>query len=556
MLDLDQIAGALPGFEAVPLQRKNGATAYRLPLPDFPPGREFDWAEVVLPKGFPDSATARIFLPPGVILKIPHVEEGGALCIDGDPGPSANCSPENRILHLIDHFYERFLNPWLRGDLDGEFAKESLNYWALFVDRMSSARRPIVSVATVDGCPRIACVREATLLSPKQLIVVADLNDSLTRRLGRSISGEGLQFTRAIVADIPIRESLTPQTWPRNYQALLALLQARLDAGDFQRFTTRISRRGRPLYRLALFRNEWFGYAYLMPDWPATRLGKRVKGNVAFERKKMLPLPVRRWDPAWTVGRDQISAVESRQKSHVVIFGIGALGSFVADHLAKAGVGKITLVDPEILESENIGRHFLGAHWVRRNKVEGVAATLNQSYPTTQAEPVSKRAQDWLQYNTFAEADLVLDLTGDRDVRWAIDRARQDCACALLIGWLEPFVAAAHACLLPAGSNWYNSAPDSLERLQATEWPKEVTQQVPGCSSRFQSYTASAAAYAVALVSEQALRLLDGKVNKSCVVSWVRGQQYFDEQWPGLVIRDWAKLGSELDGATSTRTYP
>jgi hypothetical protein len=119
-------------------------------------------------------------------------------------------------------------------------------------------------------------------------------------------------------------------------------------------------------------------------------------------------------------------------------------------------------------------------------------------------------AEQWLQENVLSDVDLVLDLTGEPDVRWHVEQARRRHPCPLLIGWMEPYVAAAHVCSLPIGAPWMQGATDPMGGLEAVTWPEEVIHQEPGCSSRFQSYTASAAAYAVALVVENVLKLIDG----------------------------------------------
>lgn len=50
---------------------------------------------------------------------------------------------------------------------------------------------------------------------------------------------------------------------------------------------------------------------------------------------------------------------ENLVKKHIVIFGIGGVGSFVAEALARAGVGKLTLVDFDTVAVHNINRQIL-----------------------------------------------------------------------------------------------------------------------------------------------------------------------------------------------------
>ena len=137
-VDLLQLGVEFPQLITDPKSRDRGATAFRLQLPVFPRGREFVWAELLLPRGFPEHATAKIILSPDAVLRIPHVEDTGALCIDGDPGPARGYSADDRIRLLLIAYQEQFLGPWLSGKLDGDFEKEPMNYWLIKVGRARS----------------------------------------------------------------------------------------------------------------------------------------------------------------------------------------------------------------------------------------------------------------------------------------------------------------------------------------------------------------------------------------------------------------------------------
>lgn len=52
-------------------------------------------------------------------------------------------------------------------------------------------------------------------------------------------------------------------------------------------------------------------------------------------------------------------AIMKLQKSHVVIFGIGGVGGYVAEALARSGVGHLTLVDNDVVSITNINRQII-----------------------------------------------------------------------------------------------------------------------------------------------------------------------------------------------------
>lgn len=64
------------------------------------------------------------------------------------------------------------------------------------------------------------------------------------------------------------------------------------------------------------------------------------------------------------------------QNKSVAIVGVGAIGSFTADALARAGVGHLTLIDKDILKPGNTIRHLAGPRYVGLPKVEAVKQVI------------------------------------------------------------------------------------------------------------------------------------------------------------------------------------
>lgn len=559
-VELTALSNALAGVLLEPASRGgDGAIICRLKLPELPVGSAISSAELILPKGFPHEAIARIRLPSGAVLRVPHVERNGHLCIDGDPGPGRGLDGTQRVQTLVHRFYTEFLDPWSNGDLDGDFAKEPQNYWAINVARLRTSDDIARVVWTVDEVPRKAQVREGLLLLPTRLIVAGDGNNEFVQRIVTSLGYQAKQRIRIVIADIPISHSFVPETWPRNMDALLRVLRARLKPAEYRRFLEQGLRQRRSReHRVALFRNQEGGFAFVLPGGPPTIRHDVSRHRARRPRSSIQPLLVDRIDPEWTVGRDQISQVSARQRKHVVVFGAGALGSSVVEQLAKAGIGHITLADSDTIETANLGRHLLGIQHVGYAKAEAIADEVKRSYPSCIIKPYIGTAEQWLRSNTLKGVDTVLDLTGEPEVRWYVNEARRKHPCPLIVGWMEPFVAAAHVCILTPGTLWFSgqaATDDRLKSLEAVDWPDEVIRQVPGCSSRFQAYTSANAAYAVALVAENALQMVDGELETSKVLSWVRGQQFVDKHWPKLTFRDWAADAAQHVGLMKERPF-
>jgi len=84
-------------------------------------------------------------------------------------------------------------------------------------------------------------------------------------------------------------------------------------------------------------------------------------------------------------------AMERLGRAHVVVLGLGGVGSFAAEALARAGVGRLTLVDGERVDETNANRqiHAL-AGTIGREKAEVMAERLRAAAPGVEIEAVAE----------------------------------------------------------------------------------------------------------------------------------------------------------------------
>ena len=75
-------------------------------------------------------------------------------------------------------------------------------------------------------------------------------------------------------------------------------------------------------------------------------------------------------------------ALEKLRSSHVAVFGIGGVGSYTAEALARAGVGAITLVDNDTVGISNLNRQLCALHsTLGQYKAEAMAARIRDINP-------------------------------------------------------------------------------------------------------------------------------------------------------------------------------
>ncbi|MGH8613918.1 MAG: HesA/MoeB/ThiF family protein [Gammaproteobacteria bacterium] len=110
--------------------------------------------------------------------------------------------------------------------------------------------------------------------------------------------------------------------------------------------------------------------------------------------------------------------------SQALIVGLGGLGSPVAIYLAAAGVGNLTLVDPDRVELSNLQRQVIhGSADIGRPKVESAMDAVLRLNPATRVRPIIQGFDKEAMLAEVANADVVLDTSDNFDTRFAINEA-------------------------------------------------------------------------------------------------------------------------------------
>ena len=110
--------------------------------------------------------------------------------------------------------------------------------------------------------------------------------------------------------------------------------------------------------------------------------------------------------------------------AHALVIGVGGLGAPVAQFLAAAGVGTITLCDADRVDLTNLQRQILYATAdVGHPKVEAAAARLASINPHVTLQPIARRIGAPELATLVADADVVIDCCDNFETRHAVNRA-------------------------------------------------------------------------------------------------------------------------------------
>jgi tRNA A37 threonylcarbamoyladenosine dehydratase len=109
------------------------------------------------------------------------------------------------------------------------------------------------------------------------------------------------------------------------------------------------------------------------------------------------------------VGSD---ALERLQKAHVLVVGLGGVGSFAAEFLARSGIGRLTIVDGDVVDPTNRNRqlqalsstHGQKKAWLMRDRILDINPECNVEAIDSFLDPEAMRS-----LLRSAEVDFALD---------------------------------------------------------------------------------------------------------------------------------------------------
>ncbi len=168
---------------------------------------------------------------------------------------------------------------------------------------------------------------------------------------------------------------------------------------------------------------------------------QKISGRKAQKQKKNLSFFIRTERAGkldMTVRAPELSALSGKK---IAIFGLGCLGSQCAVEFAKAGVGKLTVLDADTVSPGNAARWVLGLSAVGLPKAIAVQNHISHNYPYVKvaaynhrlgdATPPRQKAPDVKSENELldemlAGADLIFDATAEVGVQqFLADLARE-----------------------------------------------------------------------------------------------------------------------------------
>jgi adenylyltransferase/sulfurtransferase len=112
------------------------------------------------------------------------------------------------------------------------------------------------------------------------------------------------------------------------------------------------------------------------------------------------------------------------RKAKVCVVGIGGLGNPIATRLVAMGIGKIRIVDRDVIELSNLHRQTMFDEAdIGQVKVESAAKKLKKMNPDVEIEALPVSVNDYTAFDLVEGCDVVIDALDSVNARYSLNKA-------------------------------------------------------------------------------------------------------------------------------------
>lgn len=525
-----------------PYLRSQSARVSALPPGDFPQGWSADVSihgvdvtlHVLLPRDFP-SVPPRIRVTPieKYYLHIPHVEADGLLCLY----PAGVEFNVNAATSGIAQTWTRAKELLEKPNL-AEFFEEFPSYWHL----NTGIRREVLSLFPSES------PTSSYAFIDERSIIVGESEHVLKQWWKNHRSDPKVIPTATPVQRLDLVSPLYPHEFPRTVADALELIHKQDPTLENRLFEALMPPARSSIIILRIPSPSGFSEGVL--ELPALNLASRKNIQKGF-RSGRVPLDIVRSRSnallrQTAIARFNLQPVTHRhihsrggngtdlaQKS-VIVVGCGSLGGYIAHMLAKAGIGHLTLIDQEMLNWDNVGRHILGGRFVGLSKAQSLARVLRSEMPHLRVEAFAAAWRDVYdyQFSIFSTCDMIISTIGSWTAEHDLNHIlrKGDLNTAGLFTWIEPHAIAGHSILVhPTQGGCMECVMDSLGTF-AMRTCDAIPQTKPaGCAGAYQPYGVAEMIPSASLAVQTGIDYLTGRTVSSELRSWLGSRRLFDQ---------------------------
>ncbi|MPZ06293.1 MAG: 4-methyl-5(B-hydroxyethyl)-thiazole monophosphate biosynthesis protein [Nitrososphaeraceae archaeon] len=149
-----------------------------------------------------------------------------------------------------------------------------------------------------------------------------------------------------------------------------------------------------------------------------------VAGGEGGEDEQLSAEEMQRYSRQIMLEEIGFTGMEKLRKATVCVVGVGGIGNPVATMLSAMGVGRLRIIDRDVIEISNLHRqHLYNEDDIGKVKVEVAAERLQKINPTSKIEAIPISVTGYNAESLVDGADIVIDALDSVEARYALNDA-------------------------------------------------------------------------------------------------------------------------------------
>lgn len=464
--------------------------------------------ELELDPGFMELPRVRLLEVPAALRPIaPHVNSTGGLCYIAKGTVVLDIfDPVGQTFACIDRA-EEVLGHVLAGKMVADLEEEFFAYWGS--DRVW---------CMVDSSNRSLGRQQSFLVQADTHFFAVVTDDPVRTKTKMKLIGWPIEWMSVPTYRIHTLAKPRPKVdkWPPRCVRDILDWQGILDWRCRKKIQQRISEAARTNANgvLILVESPLLTYSFAV-NFRRTPLNTGARRRVPTTSEQfefpVIPMSLMRLDDGYMAERN-IPGKTTLAGKNIALIGCGTIGGYLAEMLVKSGAGTrggvLTLVDPDSLFPQNVGRHRLGFACLFQNKATALRAELKYGAPGAEIRALPVKVQE----AQLSKLDLLIDATGEEALgHWIA--MRFGAAVPQLHVWIEGAGIAVRGLFKEEKMQACFRCLTSLEqngRYRSVEGELPVVQAGQGCEGLYVPFPAHVSVQAASLGAEMALDWTNG----------------------------------------------
>jgi threonine dehydrogenase-like Zn-dependent dehydrogenase len=497
-------------------------------------GKNRKWEVCIyFPERFPYCLPKSELLNRDLIGTLAHINQVGTICIEESDTVFADYTrPRDIVCQYIEDVV-RFLNRVSLKIYQDELLDELEGYYqptksfGSFYHAKDTAEMVYLRViereskkGLKDSIPVVICGRNQPL--PSQF--------SNVKQLG--------QYQAINILHLPLDSAALPPIGGKD-----------ISSQYFSTLLTYVSERNKKIINKLVKKFRLFNMFYVLLSMPRSS-GERTQFLLRFRANQHLPHPVVEHSNDWLI---EMFSITRNSKEYLVergggevllsnkkiaIVGCGSVGSQVANMLAKAGVGELVLIDPDLLSADNIYRHHLGGRELNFeankktglvnswSKVSSLAYQLQKDLPYIKVIAKNAALAGVLNDKDLVNCDVIVVAVGAPSVNLEINQKLKELELNnVVFCWNEAAGLGGHSIAVDLQKSCYQCLHTAGQQLKAQSElslvcvGQSISKNITGCAGVFTPFSFLDSNRTAELAATQAIDILLNNTT-GLAISW------------------------------------